>query len=260
MTPPATTTPSPTRPPALPSLRPSAVPAPPPPVAPLAEAAAAPPVAAGARPGRARRYLAAQWAELHPRLALVQLLVRLLPFNVFNVVRGRLYRLAGFDLAGGVRVAGPLTIWGAGEIGARLRVGEGTFLNAPAHLELNAPVRIGARCALGHHLVIITSNHELGPATQRAGALVHAPVVIGDGVWIGARVTILPGVTIGDGALVAAGSIVARDVPPNAKVAGVRGTVRGMMGPEAPPRRPRAADGGAPAADRPDRGSGHEPA
>lgn len=43
---------------------------------------------------------------------------------------------------------------------------------------------------------------------------------VGNDVWIGCNVVILPGVTIGDGAIVAAGSIVTKDVPPYAIVAG----------------------------------------
>ena len=46
------------------------------------------------------------------------------------------------------------------------------------------------------------------------------PVTIGDHVWIGTRVLILPGVTIGDGAVIGAGSVVTKDVPPNGIVAG----------------------------------------
>ncbi|AHG87661.1 transferase hexapeptide repeat containing protein [Gemmatirosa kalamazoonensis] len=196
--------------------------------------------AARAVPGRwarVRQYLAAQREELHPRLALARVLERRIPFGAFNVVRGTLYRLAGFDVAPRVRVAGPLTLWGTGNIYERLSVGTRTFINSPAHIELNAPVRIGAHCALGHHVVIITTNHEMGPSTQRAGDIYHAPVTIGDGVWIGACATILPGVTIGDGAFVGAGAVVTRDVPPNARVAGPRGEVIGIMGEDAPPRR-----------------------
>ena len=48
-----------------------------------------------------------------------------------------------------------------------------------------------------------------------------SPVVIGNDVWIGARVTILRGVTIGDGAIVAGGSVVTKDVDPYAVVGGV---------------------------------------
>ena len=50
--------------------------------------------------------------------------------------------------------------------------------------------------------------------------IVDAPVTIGDRVWIGCRATVLKGVTIGDGAVVAACSVVTRDVPPRALVAG----------------------------------------
>lgn len=46
------------------------------------------------------------------------------------------------------------------------------------------------------------------------------PVTVGDDVWIGQRALILPGVSIGTGAIVAAGSVVTRDVPPFAVVAG----------------------------------------
>ncbi len=46
-------------------------------------------------------------------------------------------------------------------------------------------------------------------------------VIIGNDVWIGANVVILPGVNIGDGAIIAAGAIVAKDVPPYAVVGGV---------------------------------------
>ena len=46
------------------------------------------------------------------------------------------------------------------------------------------------------------------------------PVSIGNDVWIGARVIVLGGVTIGNGAVIGAGSVVTRDVPPYAVVAG----------------------------------------
>jgi maltose O-acetyltransferase len=58
---------------------------------------------------------------------------------------------------------------------------------------------------------------------------VSAPITIGDGAWLGARSTILPGVTIGAGAVVAAGSVVIGDVAPDVVVAGVPAVVRRQL-------------------------------
>jgi acetyltransferase-like isoleucine patch superfamily enzyme len=56
---------------------------------------------------------------------------------------------------------------------------------------------------------------------RRGGERYSRPVVVEDGVWVGACATILPGVTLGRGSVVAAGALVARDVPPHTLVAGV---------------------------------------
>ena len=171
-------------------------------------------------PRRLATYLRDQAAAVHPRLGVAQLLGSLIPHGTFAAVRAALYRAAGFGLGPRVRVDGPLVLRGHGDIYSRLTIGEDSYINSPAHIELNAPVRIGARCALGHHLVVITTNHVLGPPARRAGPTYTRGVTIGDGAWIGACVTILPGVTIGDGAFIAAGAVVSRDVPPNRKVTG----------------------------------------
>lgn len=47
------------------------------------------------------------------------------------------------------------------------------------------------------------------------------PVTIGNDVWMGANVVVLPGVTIGDNVVIAAGAVVTKDVPSNTLVAGV---------------------------------------
>jgi maltose O-acetyltransferase len=185
-------------------------------------------------------YLRAQLEVVHVRLFLVRVADMLLPRGAFDRVRAAVYRMAGFDIGYRARFAGPITLWGSGDIYGRLSIGEQSYLNSPAHIELNAPVRIGARCGIGHHLVVITSNHRLGPAAARMGALEPGAVTIGDGVWIGACVTILPGVSIGDGAFVAAGAVVTRDVPPNARVSGNPASIRGYLGEAAPlPRQVR---------------------
>ena len=54
----------------------------------------------------------------------------------------------------------------------------------------------------------------------------HAPVIIGDNVWVGARSVILPGVIVGNNVVIAAGSVVTKDVPDNSLVAGVPAVIK----------------------------------
>lgn len=78
---------------------------------------------------------------------------------------------------------------------------------------------IGDNCFIGHNCVITTLNHELAP--ERRHVTVPAPVRLGQGVWVGANVTLLPGVTVGQDAVLAAGAVATKDVPAGAVVAGV---------------------------------------
>ena len=62
--------------------------------------------------------------------------------------------------------------------------------------------------------MIITQNHNYeGEAVPYDDTYIQEKVEIGDNLWIGSRVTILPGVTIGEGAIIQAGSVVTDDTP-----------------------------------------------
>lgn len=77
-------------------------------------------------------------------------------------------------------------------------------------------VEIGKDVMMGEEVIIITQNHQferLDIPMDRQGFQEEKPVTIGDDVWIGARVIILPGVKVGKGAILAAGAIVTKDVP-----------------------------------------------
>ena len=190
-------------------------------------------------PGRFFRYLGSQLTQIHPRLWLAQMLVACIPTGAFGNVRSVLYRLAGFaGIATKVYIFGMLDVRGPGDIYSRLHVGEHSRINAPCFIELSAPVSIGSRVSIGHHCVIATTDHKTGPDWQRCGEVECKPVVIDDGSWLGARVTVVPGVTIGRGAIVSAGSVVTRSVPAGAKVAGNPSRVIGWAD------RPVAEDGG----------------
>lgn len=80
---------------------------------------------------------------------------------------------------------------------------------------------IGNNCQLACNVSVICVSHKIGGADYRAGIRNDNSVHIGDGCWIGANVTILPGVSIGDGCVVAAGSVVAGDCEPDCLYAGV---------------------------------------
>ncbi|TXG87944.1 MAG: CatB-related O-acetyltransferase [Thermomicrobiales bacterium] len=105
--------------------------------------------------------------------------------------------------------------------GRNIRIGDYSGLGI--NCRLYGPVSLGKHVMMGPDVVIMTSNHKSDrldiPMTEQGGTGPD-PVVIGDDVWIGTRVIILPGVTIGHGAVVGAGSVVTKDVPPYAIVGG----------------------------------------
>ncbi|GAA4358678.1 hypothetical protein GCM10023165_53860 [Variovorax defluvii] len=107
------------------------------------------------------------------------------------------------------------------EIGRNVTIGRGSYLSSG----LVQCAQIGRYCSVGPGVVIGPSEHRLSHWTtspreaEDAGESAQTtreqavPTVIGDGVWIGARVVLLQGVRVGDRAVIAAGAVVVRDVP-----------------------------------------------
>jgi acetyltransferase-like isoleucine patch superfamily enzyme len=96
--------------------------------------------------------------------------------------------------------------------GARISVGDHTFINYGSSISAHKLVSIGRYCLLGHYTLILDNNqHDL---RQHHATPPSAPVIIEDHVWIGSRSIILPGVHIGHNAAIGAGSVVVKDVPP----------------------------------------------
>lgn len=158
--------------------------------------------------------------NLHLRLLAFQALAGWVPNLVGNRFRTRAIRAAGIKIGEGTTFFGYPTFVGAGPIHQRLVVGEYCGFNKGAFFDLAAEIRIGDDVAVGHDVTFLTSTYAPGTSTQRAGATRSAPIVVGDGVWIGARATILPGVTIGGGSVISAGVAVGEDVPENTLVTG----------------------------------------
>jgi maltose O-acetyltransferase len=98
--------------------------------------------------------------------------------------------------------------------GAQISLGNNSNISRNSFLV--GTISIGDNVMMGPEVTIITSNHEFGdnkrPMVEQ-GQSNERPIDIGDDVWLGTRVIILPGVKIGSHAIVGAGSVVTKDVP-----------------------------------------------
>lgn len=80
-------------------------------------------------------------------------------------------------------------------------------------------VTIGDYCILANNTIIATTSHQVGGLYY--GHDQTAPVVLGENVWTGSGVIILPGVTIGDNSIIGAGAVVTQEIPANKIALGV---------------------------------------
>lgn len=88
---------------------------------------------------------------------------------------------------------------------------------------LSGRVTIGNNVMMGPRSVLIARNHAFQDTEipmNRQGFAEERPIVIGDDVWIGTNVIVLPGVSVGHGAILAAGAVVSKDVQPYSIVGG----------------------------------------
>jgi acetyltransferase-like isoleucine patch superfamily enzyme len=95
--------------------------------------------------------------------------------------------------------------------GARIIVGDHTWINYGSSVSAHELVSIGAHCLLGHYTLILDNNEP--DFKDHKVASPSKPVFIEDHVWIGSHVAILPGVRIGHHAVIGAGSVVVHDIP-----------------------------------------------
>lgn len=102
--------------------------------------------------------------------------------------------------------------------GARISIGEHSFINYGSSISAYKHVEIGRHCFLGHYTLIVDRNEH--GVEHRELAPPPAPVIIEDHVWIGSRAIILPGISIGHHAVIGAGSVVTKDVAANCLVVG----------------------------------------
>lgn len=101
------------------------------------------------------------------------------------------------------------------DYGVKTTIGDGSFINHNAYFMDGGTITLGNNCFVGPNCGMYTAIHPLIAEERNKGLEKALPITIGNNVWIGGDVTILPGVTIGDGAVIGAKSCVTKDIPAN---------------------------------------------
>lgn len=164
------------------------------------------------------------------RLWLYRLLVHNLPETRCFGLKVVLLRWAGVQIGANVRVNSSAVFSGDGllTIGDDVWIGAGDVISPTGDAEIS----IGSCCDLGPQVMIITGTHEIDPHGAHAGGRGYSKSVqVGDGCWLGARATILPGVTLQEKTVVAAGAVVTKsEEAGDVVLAGVPATVKRKIG------------------------------
>ncbi len=116
------------------------------------------------------------------------------------------------------------------DYGSNLRIGSGTFANYGLVALDVADITIGDDVQIGPHVQLLTPTHPVEPGPRRDKWEAAKPITIGDNVWLGGGVIVLPGVTIGADTVVGAGAVVTRDLPSGVLAVGNPAKVIGTIG------------------------------
>lgn len=115
--------------------------------------------------------------------------------------------------------------------GSHTHLGDHVYANFNLTLVDDTHVYIGDSVMIGPNVTISAAGHPVDPDLRREVYQYNLPIRIGENVWIGAGVVILPGVTIGKNSVIGAGSVVNRDIPENVVALGVPCRVLREIGP-----------------------------
>jgi len=152
------------------------------------------------------------------KLGVVGCIFRAVPPFILGRTRTQALRLIGIQIGRGTAFWGLPTLVGSGQIERRLTIGDHCGFNVGCFFDLERTIAIGSQVDVGHHVMFLsqTSKRYSPQSWQDRG------ITVGDGVWLGARCTVLPGVKIGAGSVVAAGAVVTENLPENTLFTGSR--------------------------------------
>lgn len=106
------------------------------------------------------------------------------------------------------------------DYGINISVGENFYTNHNVTILDGAKVSFGDNVFIAPDCVFSTAGHPLDTEQRNQGLEIALPITVGNNVWIGTHVSMLPGVTIGNDVVIGAGSVVNRDIPDGVVAAG----------------------------------------
>lgn len=99
------------------------------------------------------------------------------------------------------------------DYGYNIAIGENFYANVNCVILDGAKVTFGDNVFVAPNCGFYTAGHPFDVEQRNSGLEYAHPITIGNNVWIGAQVCVLPGVTVGDGCIIGAGSVVTKDIP-----------------------------------------------
>lgn len=107
------------------------------------------------------------------------------------------------------------------DYGNNIVLGKNVFINSNCYFMDGAKITVGDNVFIGPSCGFYTANHPLDYQTRNQGIEQALPILIGNNVWLGGNVIVLPGVEIGDGCVIGAGSVVTKDIEANSVATGI---------------------------------------
>lgn len=126
-----------------------------------------------------------------------------------------LHRLLG-EVKGNLLIEQPFVC----DYGYNISVGKNFYSNHNLVILDCAKVSFGDNVFIAPNCGFYTAGHPLEASERNKGLEYAQPITVGDNVWFGANVSVLPGVTIGDKCVIGAGSVVNKDIPANSLAVG----------------------------------------
>lgn len=111
------------------------------------------------------------------------------------------------------------------DYGYNIHIGNRFYGNYHLTLLDTCPITIGDNCYLGPDVGLYTPVHPIDPKQREEDIELGKPITIGNNVWMGGHITILPGVKIGDNDVIGAGTVVTKSFGPNVIIVGNPGHV-----------------------------------